>query len=190
MKTKKLLIILLVAVLLVVYYLLGTDYLKQRNEHEALASQITDTTQTLAQMPEPPGDLEMQLAAANASLETVKNSFPGNMNSTGIVYTILKLADDCEVKAIPLITQPWVTQEVGDHAYTVFRLNVDVTGTFTQLVSFLSQLENGELQTLIVEDLSVTRVTRQSGEKGTPEGTVPINASLDLAVYTQPPTTE
>ena len=55
MKTRKLLIILLIAVLLVVYYLLGTDYLKQRQEHETLASEISEITQTLAQMPEPEG---------------------------------------------------------------------------------------------------------------------------------------
>ena len=190
MKTKKLLIILLIAVLLVVYYLLGMGYLKQRNEHEALASQITEATQALTQLPKPPDDLEQRLAAAQASLDTAKNSFPGRMNSNEIVNTTLKTAADCRVKAIPLITQPWTTEGFGDHSYSVFRLNVAVTGTFTQLVSFLNKLENGELRTLIVEDLSVTRVTEHYEAESAPEGTVPINASLDLVIYTQPPTTD
>ena len=51
MKTRKLLITLLIIVLLVVYCQLGIDYLKQGSEYEALASQITDATQTLAQIP-------------------------------------------------------------------------------------------------------------------------------------------
>lgn len=190
MKTRKLLIILLVAALLVVYYLLGMGYLKQHQENEALASQINKATQTLAQMPKPPDDLESRLAEAQASLETVKNSFPRTMNSTRIINAILKLADNCEVKAIPLTTQPWKKVDISDHSYFVFRLNVAVTGTFAQLVSFLSELENGEPRTLIVEDLSVNRVARPSGEQGAPEGTIFINANLDLAIYTHYTTTE
>ena len=190
MKTKKLLIILLVAVLLVVYYVLGMGYLKQRNENKALASQITEATQILAQMPKPPDDLEQQLAAAQVSLATVKNSFPRTMNSTRIVNAILKLADNCEVKAIPLRTQPWKKVDISGHSYSVFRLNIAVTGTFAQLVIFLNKLENGEPRTLIVEDLSVTRVAKPPGKEGAPEGTIFINANLDLAIYTQSPTTE
>jgi Tfp pilus assembly protein PilO len=190
LKTKKLLIILLVAALLIVYCFLGMGYLKQHNEHKVLASQITEANQTLAQIPKPPDDLEPQLAAARASLDTVENSFPREMSSTKIVNAILKLADNCEVKAIPLTTQPWKEVDISGHSYSVFRLNVAVTGTFAQLVSFLSKLENGEPQTLIVEDLSVTRVAEPSGEEGTPEGTIFVNTSLDLAIYTQSTTTE
>jgi Tfp pilus assembly protein PilO len=189
-KTRKLLIILLVAVLLVVYYLLGTGYLKQRQENEALASQLANTAQALAQIPQPPADLESQLAAAQASLDAAQNLLPASMNSTQIVNTILRLADEDKVKAIPLVTQPWTTIELGDHSYSVFRLNVAVTGTFAQLVSFVSRLENGELRTLIIEDLSVTRATGEAGAKSAPVGTIPVNASLDLAIYTQSPTPE
>lgn len=190
MKTRKLLIILLIVALLAVYYLLGMDYLKQRQEGKALASQLTDNTRALAQMPEPPGDLEPRLAAARASLDTVRNSLPGKMNSTQIVNTILKLAVECKVKAIPLVTHPWTTEDFGDHGYSIFRLNIAVTGTFAQLVSFVNKLETGELKTLIMEDISVTRVVETSGEESTPDGIVPINASLDVAIYTQPPTSD
>ena len=189
MKTKKLSIILLMAVLLVVYYLWGMGYLKQRKAHEALLSQTAEAAQTLVQMPRP-DDLEQRLATARASLDTVKNSFPSRMNSTEIVNAVLKLADSVGVKAIPLVTKPWTTEDLSGHSYAVFRFNVAVTGTLTQLTSFLSQLENGEPKTLIVEDVSVTRVTETSGTEGAPEGTIPVNASLDLAIYCQPPATE
>jgi len=189
-KTRKLLITLLIIVLLVAYCRLGMDYLKQGSEHEALASQITDATQTLAQMPGPPVDLDQQLSAAQASLSAEQSTFPGEMNSTRIVNIILKLADECEVKAIPLITQPWTTEAFSDYDYSVFRLNVAVAGTFTQMVSFLSKLEKGGIPTLIVEGLRVTRVIEPSGEESNAEGTIHINASLDLAIYTQPQTSE
>ncbi len=178
----KLLITILIIVLLVVYYLFGMDYMKQRQEHEALTSQITDVTQTLAQIPELPQDLEQRLAAAQASLAAEQSAFPSQINSTQIINTILQLADDSGVKAIPLVTQLWSIENVGKHGYYVLRLNVTVEGSFSQLVSFVSKLENGEYKTLIVENLSVSE---QAEEESASEGTIPITASLDLAIYTQ-----
>lgn len=177
----KLFITLLIIILLVVYYLLGTGYMKQQKEHETLTSQIADVTQTLREMPKPPQDLEQRLAAAQASLIAKQSAFPDKMNTTQVINSILELADDCEVKAIPLITQPWSTEEVGQHGYYVFRLNVAIEGSLSQLLTFVDELENGEFETLVVEALKVTRVTEPLEE--TAEGTVPVTASLDLAIY-------
>ena len=187
---RKLLIALLIIILLVVYYIFGMDYMKQRKQHEALTSQIIDAIQTLSQIPKPPRNLEQRLTASRASLAAEQSAFPGKTNSTQIINTILKLADDCGVKAIPLITQPWSIGNIGEHGYHVLRLDVAVEGSFSQLVSFLSKLENGEFKTLIVEDLSVTRVTEQPEGETVTEGTIPVTASLDLAIYTQSPASE
>jgi len=54
-------------------------------------------------------------------------------------------------------------------------------------VSFTGKLENEVFETLVVENLSVTRITGQSGEGTVPEGNIPVSASLDLAIYTGPP---
>ena len=170
---------LLIIILLGAYYLFGTDSMKQRHEHETLTSQINDTTRILAQMPPLPQDLEQQLTSAQASLIAEQSTFPTKMNSTQIINTILKLADECRVKAIPLVTQPWSMVDIGEHEYQVFRLNLAVAGDFSQFVSFIRKLENGEFKTLIIEDLSVNRVSEHPGE------TVLINASVDLAIYTQ-----
>ena len=187
MTRSRLLITLLVIGLLVVYAYLGMDYMKQRKGHEMLTSQITNATQTLAEIPEPPQNLEQRLADARASLATEQSAFPNNqMGSTEVVNTILKLANDCAVMAVPLVTQPWSTEDIGDHSYHVLRLNVAAKGSFSQLVSFVSKLENTEFKTLIVENVSVTRVSEQSEEGIAPEGIIPVVASLDLAIYTQP----
>ena len=181
----KLLIAILIIMLLVVYTYFGMGYINQQKEQKVLASQIADVSQTLAQMPAPPQDLEQRLEAVRASLVAEQSAFPSKMNSTQIINTILKLANDCEVKAIPLITQPWSIESIGEHGYHVLRLDIAVEGSFSQLVSFLSKLENGEFKTLIVEDLSVTRATEQSEGQTVTEGTIPVIAGLDLAIYTQ-----
>jgi len=99
---------------------LGMSYMKQRNEHEALTSQIIDVSQALAQIPRPPQDLEQRLAAARAGLAAEQGTFPSKMNSTEVINAILELADACEVKVIPLTTQPWSLEHVGEHGYYAF----------------------------------------------------------------------
>jgi len=185
----KLLITLLVIILLVVYYLLGTGYMKQQKEQKELTSQTTDVTQTLAQMPEPPQDLEQQLAAAQASLAAEQNAFPTKMNTTQVINTILELADECEVKAIPLVTQPWSMEMVGEHSYDVFRLSVVVEGNLPQLLAFISKLEKGEFTTLLVENLSATTESQPSEEEVS-GGTIPAAASLNLAIYARSQTSD
>ncbi len=187
---SKLLITILIIVLLAVYSLFGMDYMKQHQEQETLTSQITEVNEALREIPELPQDLEQRLAAAQASLAAEQSEFPGKINSTEVINTILELAEDSEVKAIPLVTEPWSADKVGEHDYYVFRLNVTVEGRFSQLVTFVSKLENGELKTLIVEDMSVTRVTEQSEEESAPEGTIPFTVNLDLAIYARSVTSD
>jgi len=190
MKTRKLLIIILVVVLLVVYSLVGTDYQKQRRQHETLMSQITEVTQTLAQVPPPPADLEQRLISAQEELDAEKNSFPSYTNSTRIINTILKLAERIGVKAIPLITQPWTIESVKDQDYSVFRLSVAVTGTFTQLSSFLSSLEKGKPETLVIEYMSVNRVSEYSEGESAASDNIQVNAGLKIAIFSLPLSTE
>jgi len=184
---SKLPIVILIIILSVVYYLFGIDYLNQRKEQKALASQLAEVTQTLGDVPEPPQNLEQQLEAAKASLAAEQGALPGKMNTTQVIDTILRLADDCQVKAIPLITEPWSKENIGQHDYYVFRLNLAVEGSFSQLVYFVKKLENGEFSTLTVEKVSLTRLSQQSEDEGVDEGTILITASLDLAIYAQSP---
>jgi Tfp pilus assembly protein PilO len=189
-KTRKPIIIILVLVLLVVYFLMGTDYQKQRRQHQSLISQINEATQTLAQVLPLPTDLEPRLAAAQEDLEAIKSSFPSYTNSTSIINTILKLAEEIGVKAIPLVTQPWTTESVKRQGYSVFRLNLSVTGTFTQLTNFLSRLEKGKPETLIIEYLSIDRASEPSGVGSDSGDRTPVNAGLRIAIYSLPPATD
>lgn len=169
-------LIVAVIALLAVYYSLGADYLRQSQGNEALADQVTGATQALAQTPLPPADLAQRLAAAEASLAAAQGALPGDLNSTRVVNAILELADDCQVKAIPLSTKPWTTEKTGG-GYDVFRLSMVIRGSFPRLSSFVSQLESGELDTIVIENMEVARVAASPGE------TDPVAASLNLAVY-------
>jgi len=175
----------LVIVLLVVYTYLGLDYMKQRRGLAALTSQMAEVDQALAQIPQPAPDLAPRLEAARASLAAERDAFSTRLSSTEIINIILKLADVSGLKTIPLTTQPWSTEENGEHSYDVLRLNLAVAGGFSQLVGFVSDLENGEMGTLILEDLRVNRDDGPVEDGAGADGTMPVTASLGLAVYAQ-----
>ncbi len=190
MKTRKLLVAVLIIVLLAVYYVVGTDYLKQRQDSESLESQITESTQALALIPPPPADLETRLDEARNGLEVAKNAFPEQLNSTLIIDYILKLAVDAGVKAIPLLTQPWAVQSVGGKEYSILRLQVSVTGTYNRMAAFLVSLENGKYGTLVMEYVIVDSTTTPFKGGGIYGDSAQIDANLEIAVYAQPPVIE
>ena len=166
----------------------GMNYMKEREGQEALASQVADVSQTLAELPELPQDLEQRLATAQARLDAEKDALPDSINSIEVVNAILELADECEVRAVPLVTQPRATVTIGEHDYHVLRLNVAVEGSLTKLLTFVGKLERGEFETLIVERLDVERGIEESEDSEESEGseeTIPVIASLNLAIYTQ-----
>jgi len=189
-KTRKLLVAVLIIVLLAVYYVVGTDYLKQRQDSESLESQITESTQALALIPPPPADLETRLDEARNGLEVAKNAFPEQLNSTSIVDYILRLAVDAGVKAIPLLTQPWAVQSVGGKEYSILRLQVSVTGTYNRMAAFLVSLENGTYETLVMEYVIVDSTTTPFKGGGIYGDSAQIDANLEIAVYAQPPVVE
>ena len=155
MKSRKALITILILALLVVYYLIGSDYLGQRNQKEVLAGEIADGTGTLALIPLPPADLDEQLANAQDSLWEMQESFAIDTNNTRIVNSILRLAEENGINAIPLATQDWTQAKVLEQDYYVFRIELAVTGNCTQLVNFLNYLENSEPKTLILENVII-----------------------------------
>ncbi len=181
----KLLVTTLIIVLLMAYYLLGTGYVEQRQEQVMLASRIADARQLLEQIPKPPKNLEQRLAAAKTERREVNDSFPTKLNSTQVINHILKSAERYKITAIPLATKAWSDEVVGEHGYHVFRLNIAVKGSYYRLVSFVSGLERGEYQTLVVEDLTVIRITEQPQDGHVDEDTEIVTASLKLAVYTR-----
>ncbi|OGO21878.1 MAG: hypothetical protein A2144_04805 [Chloroflexi bacterium RBG_16_50_9] len=181
MKNLTLILVAAAVVLLVAYAFLGMDYLKHRQQYETLGNQIAKASQTLDRTPASPQDLALKLAAAEASLASVQDAVPKDLNSTQIINTVLKLADACQVKVIPLVTKPWSVENIGQ-AYHVFRLNIIVKGSFSQLTSFVNKLEDGEFKSIVIEDLDVIRAGDQSDE--------PVTARIALAIYAQFTTTK
>ncbi len=162
------------------YYFLGTDYLEQRREVKAMTSRAVEAAQMLAQIPPSPAGLAERLSEAQESYETALGAFPDPISTTGIIDNVLKLADAAGVKAIPLITQPWATEEIGGQEYAVFRLSVTATGNYSNLADFIDRMETDTPPTLVIESMVIERAT------DTEEQVEPFEAKLELAVYARP----
>ncbi|OGO17639.1 MAG: hypothetical protein A2Z15_01525 [Chloroflexi bacterium RBG_16_50_11] len=186
MKTRKALITILILALLVVYFLTGMNYLKERDQKEELAAQISGANAALSLIPPPPADLDEQLSDAQDSLELEKETLIIDTNITRLINSILRLADEIGVKAIPLSTQPWILEHVSNQDYAVFRIDVEVSGNYSQMVSFMSRLESGEPDTLVLEHLAVEKVTGSFLLESPVEG--PVNANIRITVYAHPAT--
>jgi Tfp pilus assembly protein PilO len=186
MKVRQWLVIVLVIGLLVVYYLLWTDYRDQRQNNTALASQIAGATQQLALIPPATTDIEQRQAAASAARDSLLNSYPAQLNSTQIVNAILKLALDTGVKAVPMSTQPWAMESVNETSYPVFRLQLNIKGTYTQLADFLYRLENGEPGTLAFGNLMIERTGKVPLQGNETIDNIQVDANLDIAIYARP----
>jgi Tfp pilus assembly protein PilO len=177
---KRLLVTIFIVSLVIVYCSLGMSYIKKLNEHGELTSQLIDVKQTLNQIPQPPTDLEQRLDAAQTLLAAEQGLFPSEINTTQLINTILALATSCGVKATPMITQPWSTETVGEHIYPVLQITVEVEGSFSEVMTFTSQLEDGDYDTLVMKSLSINRSTDE-----TEEGATLITGTLRLTVYTR-----
>ena len=179
---NKIAIILISAVLLVVFGLLAMDYIKQGPEQERLLSEIEEVDQSREALPEPSTAFSELLAVVQANLLAEYETIPDEISSSDVIDTILSLAQEIGVKAIPLITQPWMDQHIGENTYRIFRINVEIKGLFSQVREYVSRLESGGFNTLIVERLVIDVEDEEvyAGEA------TPVEASLDLAIFTQP----
>lgn len=190
MKYKKIAIILVIAILLVAYYWLGTGYIKERRQNSTLSTDIDDTMLLLAEIPPIDPDLQERLDEVQNELELALNYFPLEPNTTVIINSILRTAEDIGIKAIPLFTKSWTVETLDDYNVNVFRLNLAVSGTSQQFSDFLYQLENGETPTMVIEYLTVNREEEASFQESISESSIMILADLDITIYAQAPEAE
>ncbi len=179
---NKIAIILISVVLLVVYGLLAMDYMKQGSEQERLLSEIEEVEQSREALEEPSGDAYEQLTAIQAELDAEGEVMPSEIDSSDVIDIVLGLAQEIGVKAVPLTTQPWTEERIGENTYRAFRLNVEIEGLFSEVTEYVTRLETGEYTTLVVENL----IVEADYEEDFAGGATPVIASLDLAAFVQP----
>lgn len=178
---NKLAIALIIVILLIVYGLLAVDYMKQGSEQKRLLSEIEEVNQSQEVLSGPSVAFAELLAVVQADLAAEYEVIPREISSSNVIDTILSLAQEIGVKAIPLVAQPWTEQYIGENTYRILRINVEIEGLFSQVREYVNRLESGEFNTLIVERL----VIDVEDEEAYAGGATLVEANLDLAIFTQ-----
>lgn len=181
MTRKHYLTVLSIGLLIICVYFL-IDTMSKKNEQETLVTQITEAIGMISLMPEVPSDLEQRLADIQASLDSLQSSLPDEVNTTQVIDTFLELADANQVKVTSLSSSPWSLINIEEHDYLIFVVSLEVKSEVYDLVAFLRSLESlPPSPPISVQRLSVIRDEEQM------VSSTLVTASLDIALYTQPP---
>jgi hypothetical protein len=156
-KLKPLTLLLLLAGLVAIAYVtLGVSFLRQRSERDTLSSQIESAETTLAaadDIRQDLTDLPARLETANQQLAAAQAAFPSELDSDAILQAILSYANESQVHVLDVHTQPSAAEAAGSDeeiktsAYRVLGFNLEVKGTFEQLVTFLVAIDEGATST-------------------------------------------
>jgi len=180
MLAKRIIIATITVLVLIAFTRWGTDFVQARvmdsaNPKKAeLTKEIDATNKSIAEIPERDGQLLNKLAQLEMELQEVGQAIPESIDSTLVIDSILALAYSCNVTATPIQTTDW---SITAEQYLVYRLQIDVEGSYEQITTFISRLENELFETLIIDGLGV------SG--GLITDTEPNSASLQLAIYSR-----
>jgi Tfp pilus assembly protein PilO len=180
MLVKRIIIATITVLVLLAFARWGTDLVQARvldsaNPQKAeLTKQIDAAKKSLAGIPKPDGQLEAQLAQLETELEQANSAVPSQIDSTSVVNSILDLALSCGVTVTPLQTTDW---SMFDKHYLVYKLQLEVKGTFQQIATFINRLENGTFETLIIDNLDISKNPETEA--------TPYTSVVNVAVYTR-----
>ncbi len=183
MSHSRILIMLLGVCMVVVYAYLLTDYFKQEKVQAAIINQTGDSSRVLALLALPPANLQAQLEQARIANQAARQAVSwDNINSTAIIKAVLQKAEACNLKANPLTADQWLKRNVGNKAYRILPLKLDLEGKLSDLTQFLGQLEDREaFPSLAIEDLSID-LNSQTDGSGKTSITSGVSAKLTVSI--------
>jgi len=149
---------------------LGVMYWQQLNQQESLRSQVTAATESLTEYGSA-ASLEEQLAAAEARLMAEQAYLPDSLGSNAILDSVLQAAEESQVTIVGITTQPEEDKEWGNYILSGLSIELEATGSPSEIEDFVNKLGAGALKTVSVHEISITEMTES-----------PV-VTLDISVY-------
>lgn len=148
--------------------------LSAKQEQDDLEAAIKDAKKELAQAQSVNlEEMEQELAEIEGQLDEIEVNFPSNLDSTDVMEIVLGYADKHHVKILPIRMSPTGETVVQGKKYYLVSFDATIQGTFSNLLGFISELEDGEYETITIGD------TRISGKGSS------WTANLSVNVYSQ-----
>ena len=193
--TIKLIVLLFYIVLVITYFFWGIDdvYLwlaeKPVQENEELAMQIESSKEELANIPRILPALiveqEYQLEQAQEILAYEQRKIPTELNINDLVRDVIKIANDCQIKAIPLSTAPLALKPVGQYSYNYWLIFISIEGDFQNITNFVENIGGKYISTGSVTNITLDRTVNPSDSSDIQNQTAAMSGSLELIIYTK-----
>ncbi|MBN1643935.1 MAG: hypothetical protein JW856_03870 [Dehalococcoidales bacterium] len=180
MNTKRLSVVLVILLVIGLVYF-GVGYFREHQQEAELATQMDDISKLLALIPRPPADLQQRLADAQQANATAKqNLLPSDVDTTLIIKNVFQLADEFNIKVIPLVTDQWTMRTVGEESYRVLTVSLSIEADFADLLDFVNRLYDSEFSIVAIDRLAIDEVVNGAA----------ISGRIELAIYTLPVSSE
>lgn len=173
MNRMKLLVLIPIVIVLAAYAYLGIEYAGNKRARDRLVGEIGQAQEAMTEAGQVPKSLDELLSEARATLAAVQDELPDEVDTTGVIGSILEIASRAGLGVFPLTTSPMAAEVAGENEYQVFNLGLEVAGSYDQIVSFVADLEDGGIKGLAVQGLTLSEA---------PDGGI-MTARLSLAVY-------
>jgi hypothetical protein len=174
--------VLVLCLLLAFVYTLA-DCFKQQRVQANLSTQIVQKNTELAALPGFSADLKARLTEAELANQEIQTALSTDyVDSTDLIAVLLDTAAACKLKNRNVSTGNWNSEAAGESNYRVMPINLDLSGTLTDVVSFLKELEtNHFLTALVVKNVSLA----SSGETVQNDLRQGVTAKLSALIVTR-----
>lgn len=174
---------LLIGIFIIIYAALGLVYFQKQAERRDLDLQIIPI-RTVLEKPAPNlQELEAELAKAENQLETKWASFPSSEQGIELYDALVDMAQGNNVKVVSVVASKPVEKEDGGISYTLLPFNLNVQGSQSNILAFVSSLSRGPglLQSSEVKSINIS-----TGTSANTTDNVTRVANLQLYIYVQP----
>jgi hypothetical protein len=172
-------VIALVAII-VANVIVWRNYSDKQAQVETLKAEVQQVTQKITPAAQPPSDLESKLETAKDDLAKALLIFPANVDRNDVVEFILSTAEECQVQLVPLMAELGASGSTG--SFNVLRYSGTVSGSLSQVSSFMTRLHNDKYPTMIITDCTVQRTSVK--DVTIPNNDIGVTVNFSVTLYT------
>lgn len=172
---------------LAAYFFWGMDQFyaalvaKPTVEQQEIISQIDATRAEIGNMPNVVDERQAELYKAQADLDTEAGMIPYKANINDIVGTVIDLAGQYGVSAMPLRAQLPATAEINGYDYIIWNVRLSVSGDYENLVGFVDKIDGKDIPVANVRSIILER-----GGAAEDGDDTAVTGTLELVIYTNP----
>ncbi|MFC1942245.1 hypothetical protein ACFLWU_03395 [Chloroflexota bacterium] len=176
----------------VTYFLWGIDYVylklveKPTREHEQLTLEIESSRNELANIPDLVFERGQRLVQAQELLANEQSKIPSTLNINNLVRNIIEIANECQVKAIPLHTTPPQSKILGQSSYNCWQIFMSVEGEFQNIANFVENVDGNYISTSTVVNTVLDRGKESQNSSNIQNYTANVSGKIELVVYSRP----